>query len=151
MQKNYEIIVEGEVISLLAYLNRISDSPDDTKKKKHKQFDKIRAAIEYLHLNIKNEIAVEDVCEAVGLGTAQLSRLFVTYTGKTMIDYLNHVRCQYARNLFLTGNYSVRKCAEMCGFNNMSYFARKYRQIYGETLSETNNLLDADRSGKIQN
>ena len=134
------LIMEMQMICVLSYFLRIESKKQTTKitgNKKLIQYGKIRTAIDYIHKNLSKTLTLNDMCEITKLSPSQFSNIFKSYTGKTFIDYTNLVRCQYARSLFLTGKYTVTECAEMVGYNNLPYFARKYRQIFGETLSQT--------------
>lgn len=65
-----------------------------------------------------------------------LCRIFKKYIGITMTDYLNNVRLNYAILLLQTRTLSFAQIAEECGFNNISYFNRIFKERYNMTPSE---------------
>lgn len=136
---NYQPIIEAQLLSTLTYITRIASTSANTpiRQSYRNQSSKMRQAIEFINENLTQKIFLTDLCDVTQLSPSRFSSIFKMYTGKTLVDYINLARCEYARNLFLTGKYSVTDCAEKAGYNNMPYFARKYRQIYGITLSQT--------------
>ena len=54
-------------------------------------------------------------------------RLFKQYTGKTPIEYLNNYRIEQAAKLLIETNDSITDIAFDCGFENTSYFIRKFK------------------------
>ena len=58
-------------------------------------------------------------------------------TGKTVVDYLNFLRCERAQFLLSTGDCNVQEAAERCGFCSGSYFSMVYKRQIGEAPSVT--------------
>ncbi|ELP5185316.1 helix-turn-helix transcriptional regulator, partial [Clostridium perfringens] len=63
-------------------------------------------------------------------------RTFKEVTGKTILDYINHIRCINARNLILYNGYTISESAYKSGFNNLSYFSKTYKKYMGLLPSE---------------
>jgi AraC-like DNA-binding protein len=57
-------------------------------------------------------------------------------TGKTLVEYINIVRCEHARELLSSGSFNVGESAEQCGFQDISYFSRIYKKYIGILPSE---------------
>jgi AraC-like DNA-binding protein len=53
--------------------------------------------------------------------------------GISYIHYLNDVRLAHARNLLVSTNLSILEIAQKSGFENASYFNRKFKDKYGIT------------------
>ena len=135
----FQSLIRMQLNSSLIYIARNNQYLSEiySTKKNNLLTKKMQQAIFYINHNLTNKISLEALCEITHLSQSRFSNVFKNYTGKTLIDYVNLSRCQYARTLYLTGKYSITECAEMSGYNSMPYFARKYRQIYGYTLSKT--------------
>ena len=58
-------------------------------------------------------------------------RLFRKNTGHTPTEYVNSMRIEPAKDLLQTK--SITDAAFVCGFNNLSYFLKVFRQYTGET------------------
>lgn len=136
---DYQAVVEAQLVTAYAYIRRLArDLPDSIATKRQvNQFSNIRLVLDYINDHFTEKITMNELCQIARLSPSRFSTVFKNYTGRSVVDHINLMRCQYARTLFLTGNYSVTECAERAGYNNMPYFARKFRQIFGETLSQT--------------
>ena len=55
-------------------------------------------------------------------------KLFKQYTGKTTAAYLNDYRLEKAKSLLLHTDNSVTDIATEAGFNNTSYFIKKFQE-----------------------
>ena len=58
-------------------------------------------------------------------------KLFKEYTDKTLISYINDLRIEKSRTLLLHTDSSVTEVALAVGFNNTSYFIKKFQQATG--------------------
>lgn len=132
----YQTMIKGEFLALIAHLSRITQPSSVCTKNHIKQFNSIRLAMEYIHNHFNEPITIQDICGVVNLSKTYFSQCFLKVTGKTIIDYINHYRCEHAYHLIQTGKYSIGECGEMSGFNNMSYFTKKFRQQYGALPSQ---------------
>ena len=94
------------------------------------------AAVAYLCENFNKEISVQDIADAVGVSRFYLSRIFKANTGVTLMDYLNKLRFSKAEALLKSTDMSINEIAKAVGFNNISYFNRKFKQMFGMTPSQ---------------
>lgn len=95
-----------------------------------------REVISYLEANYNRDISIQDISESVGVSRYHLSRLFKENTGMTLIDYLNKLRFKKAEILIKNTDLNINEVAKLVGFNNISYFNRKFKQIFGITPSQ---------------
>ncbi len=95
----------------------------------------ISQAIEYLNTHFSEPVTVEELSEYVGFSKYYFCRSFKQVTGKTVIDYLNNLRCINAKRLIMSGQYNVSESARLSGFNNLSYFSRTYIKHMGVSPS----------------
>lgn len=127
------------------YLHRII-SEDDASLIKYKGHDStesntrqdklLQKALIYISEHLNENISLKEVCSHCGLSVSRFSILFKQYTGKTTIDYINISRCRLAYSFYVDNGYTVSESARSAGFENLSYFSRKFKEIYGCTLSE---------------
>ena len=64
-------------------------------------------------------------------------RVFQKQFGISPIKYRNLMRIDRAKELLYEGSFTVAEVAYAVGFENIGYFCRHYRQIVGETPTET--------------
>ena len=94
----------------------------------------IKDVVEYIGLNYKSDITTPDLAARFFVSVNKLNRDFKRYTGSTIKQYLIALRMKYARAMLSRGE-GVRKTAEDCGFESLSYFIQAFRQYTGQTPS----------------
>ena len=78
-------------------------------------------------LNMKeNELA-----ERCSVSVSTLQRVFKNTYGKTISEYKNELRISKAKQLLLTGNYTIEETAEILGFYDSAYFGRCFKKAEG--------------------
>jgi AraC-like DNA-binding protein len=84
------------------------------------------------------DIVAADVAKRVGI-TPRYVHFLLEQTGRTFSDHVLAHRLALSRRLLTNGASDRRKIADIayaCGFNDLSYFNRTFRQRYGETPSD---------------
>ncbi|MBQ8611267.1 MAG: helix-turn-helix transcriptional regulator [Oscillospiraceae bacterium] len=95
----------------------------------------LKKAVIYIRSNYMNAISLQDAAEAAGFSVSYFSREFKKLTGQTFVGFLNMVRCENAAQLLRSGTPVTETCYA-CGFRELSYFSRAFRQIMGVSPSE---------------
>ena len=139
-QPHYKAAVLAGVLALLAelYRNYMDRAPGLFPNREQTNRSRmVRGAISFLRRSYQQPLTIDDICREVGFSKFYFCRVFHEATGKTVVDYLNFLRCENAQLLLASGRCNVRESAERCGFHNDSYFTRIYKQQIGELPSET--------------
>ena len=63
-------------------------------------------------------------------------REFKKKTGFTLSNYINIIRCKYAKELLYSGKYTVKEVALLCSFDNFSYFTNVFKKHTGSLPSD---------------
>ncbi len=95
--------------------------------------EKIQKVIEYIHNNYLFDISREGLASMIDMHPDTFSRFFKTYTGKTLPDYINHLRIAHAKELLSANNDSIISIAFQCGFESLSTFNRAFHKIHNTT------------------
>ena len=82
-----------------------------------------------LHLG-DHRYAISDLADDLGISRVQLHRKIKKLTGKSASEHIRDKKLEAARHLLLHSGHSVTAIAYEVGFNNLSYFARKFREKY---------------------
>ena len=64
-----------------------------------------------------------------------MCRIFKRFTGRSIIQYLTHLRCYMAVSIISNG-ISVTEAAERTGFVDYNYFSRVFKRVTGRRPSE---------------
>ncbi|MDY4140069.1 MAG: helix-turn-helix domain-containing protein [Eubacteriales bacterium] len=93
--------------------------------------------LDYIRANYQNpSFSAEMVAEYAGLSTSYLSRLFKAKMGMTYIDYLTSLRMKRATELIRQTNLPLRDIVEQVGYIDVSGFRRKFKALYGMSVTE---------------
>ena len=118
----------GEIIDLHLY------HPTDTALlASDKSVPKLRAVLSYIRSNYDVSITLEDMAEAAGMSPKYFCYFFKEMTMKTPVEYLTLYRIERASGKLIKSDLSVTDIAFSCGFNDLSYFIKTFKQIKGIT------------------
>lgn len=92
--------------------------------------------IRYLNENISEPIRLSDLSQKFSYSLSSIKRIFKNETGYTVIDYLNNIRIDKAKELLVHSNSSVEDIALTLGFSNAYYFSNCFKKKMGESPSK---------------
>lgn len=95
----------------------------------------IKKAMTYIRQNLSRPMSLDDIAARVGISKFHLARRFKLFTGKTVVQTVNLMRCTEAQRLLEDG-MSVSAAAASCGYENLSYFTRTFKALMGRLPSE---------------
>lgn len=91
----------------------------------------VKKAVAIIEKNLDNEkFSATDFAEAMLLSRAQLHRKLKSITNHSATDFVRHLRLEKAAQLLNAESDSVTQIAYQVGFNNLSYFAKCFREKY---------------------
>jgi AraC-like DNA-binding protein len=128
-----DIIGKSESFTYLASDHYIKTRFEPTSKR-------VKNIHEFLMLNYKEEINLEQIAGIVHMAPASACRFFKASTGLTIFEYLNKIKIDYACKLLLNTELNVVDISYDCGFNNLSHFNKQFRKFLGKTPSEFRKL-----------
>lgn len=91
---------------------------------------------DYILQNFKRDLALEEVAAIAYLSPSAFCRYFKKFTRKTLSEFLIDFRIGYACKLLQNNNMGVSQISAEAGFNNVSYFNRKFKAMKGKTPME---------------
>lgn len=100
----------------------------------------IREAMSLIENHAAEQLTIEDIAEAVGIGVRSLQAGFRRYADTTPMSYLRDVRLRQVHAALLTADpaqVSVTEVATRNGFLHAGRFAQQYRDRFGEKPSTT--------------
>jgi two-component system, response regulator YesN len=95
----------------------------------------IREAIDYININIKNELTQKEVADHVHLNPSYLSVLFKEHVKLTFSEYVTRRRIQRAKELLISTNLPINDIAEESGYKTAKYFIKIFKELEGMTPS----------------
>ncbi|SEW54412.1 helix-turn-helix domain-containing protein [Chitinophaga arvensicola] len=83
--------------------------------------------------NLVQPFTLEEYAKMCGLSLSTFKREFSKLYNAPPKKWINEERLKHARHLLLQSGKNVNEIAWECGFENVSYFIKQYRQQYGTT------------------
>ncbi len=105
--------------------------PAKSKMLRTDDMEKIIMARNLLLSDLKNAPTIEMLSKKSGVNRQKLKQGFKRMFGATINDYVRNERLRMARRLLTSGNFSIKDVASNVGYENSSYFARRYKEKYG--------------------
>lgn len=121
-----------KIIAILAKEN-LFDLPKEISINQPYRIEIIKKIILYIQAHYSEKIKIDDLAAQVNFNTQYFCRFFKKATGKQPVEYINYYRIHQAAVLLLTTRRNVIDIASSVGFENYSYFIRKFREIMGCT------------------
>lgn len=103
----------------------------------------IKKGVQFMNAEYARKLSLDEIADAAGLSKYHFSREFKKATGSTVTSYLNIVRCNHAKLLLASKEYSVHDVAIQCGFTNDSLFSKTFRSVMGYSPSKVKSKQDA--------
>jgi AraC-like DNA-binding protein len=136
----YKPLIRAEIIDLVVFLTRKYGTPRHTNIMNNGETDLklelVKRAIAYIRENFQNQFTIDELCSAVAVSKYYLCHLFKSITNKTIVEYVNIIRCEHAKEMLNSGKFNVTQSAEESGFQDISYFSRTYKRYIGVFPSE---------------
>lgn len=95
-----------------------------------------RRIISYIAENGTSRLTLGELAKNFHMSENYFCRYFKKHFGQTAFEFINYHRIETAADLLRTTDRSVTDIAISSGFESMSYFTRKFRQIKGMTPKE---------------
>lgn len=121
-----------------AELGRISDDdmPQDELSAVDRQFMNRLVDVVYQHM-VKGSLDMQTLADEMKVSRTQLNRKVMAITGLNASTYVMKLRMSRARRLLKADiTMSIGDVAQKCGFEDMAYFSRLFKQMYQETPSQ---------------
>lgn len=129
--EGYELKIISDIFRLLAELyqdHRVklySIRDAEILMKKTKRFANV---FDYIEKNYTHAISLADVSKQAHMSEGYFCRIFKQSTGRSLTDYINHLRIEKSVNLLNQGICNVTEAAMSVGFDDINYFSRVFKK-----------------------
>lgn len=90
-------------------------------------------SIKYIRDNYSDNLSLEEVANYVGYSPSHFSKIFNQELGCSFRTYLNGVRVEKSKSLLFSSTHTLLQISEECGFHDLSYFTKVFRNAVGVT------------------
>ena len=116
---------EYEILNAEGYALEVQNSDND----------RINIIYNYVLLNFKNPISLEEIAELARMTVPSFCRYFKKISGKKFTQFVNEIRIVHACKLLTESSESISNISFESGFNNFSHFNRQFKMVTGESPS----------------
>lgn len=96
----------------------------------------VRKVLTQIDLDLTADLSLKVQAKALGVNASYLSTLFKKETGKTLTEYVNGKRIEYAIFLLNSTQLQIQAIAQYCGISDVNYFTRLFKTAVGKTPKE---------------
>lgn len=97
---------------------------------------RMKIMLQYIQEHYGEELTLTKIAQSAAVSENECLRCFRTMIGSTPIRYVKQVRIQRAAELLAATDRKISDIGGMCGFQEMSYFAKIFRELKGYTPKE---------------
>lgn len=97
------------------------------------KYERIGQIAAYLNANYNEKITLENVAKEFYISPFYLSRIFKEGTGFNLINYVNYIRINKAKELLETTDLTIMTISEQVGFESTTHFDRVFKDIVGRS------------------
>lgn len=137
--------VEAKTLDLFSLqLRQWEEEVDTSGSRPHfrpEDVEKLNNARSILIKDLQNAPTIKELAKRSGLNRQKLKQGFKKMFGKTINEFLRNERLRTSRQMLSHSQPIIREIASKVGYENPSYFARRFREKYGLYPSEYMKIL----------
>lgn len=92
------------------------------------QEQRVKQILSFIHEHYSEHISIDDIAYAIAISRTECFRCFQTILKTTPIEYLKKYRLSMATMLLESTKRTISDIAFSCGYNNLSYFGKVFRE-----------------------
>ncbi|MCL2574468.1 MAG: AraC family transcriptional regulator [Defluviitaleaceae bacterium] len=142
--KGYKIVIRAallKIIGLLLKHNLLTTQEEDDHQKDAKVL-LAKDIMTYIHENYHKKISINNLANTINMSKSYFCKFFKQMFGKTTVEYINQYRIEKACDLMKSSDQNIMDIATDVGFDNFSYFIRKFKEIKKITPSQYRKSID---------
>tara|TARA_R110001583_G_scaffold2536_5_gene18258 strand:- start:25841 stop:26692 length:852 start_codon:yes stop_codon:yes gene_type:complete len=122
------------LMALMTYCHAMLLSPETSNQGRSE--DLYQGICIYIQENFHRNISRDSIASRFNVSPNHLSRLFRQRGHMRLADYITWVRLERAKFMLTRYNFRLSEVALRCGFNDVNYFYRVFKNKLGRTPSE---------------
>lgn len=143
----------GDLFALFALM--MEDNEAYTSKENHDypSVTYVKYAMDYMRINIKEKIKIDELAEMIGISRSHLSGSFKKELNMSPQEYLIHLRMGNAAYLLKNTTEPIQIIASECGYEDSLFFSKIFKQKYNMSPTAYRSvhieLIQTDEKGKF--
>jgi AraC family transcriptional regulator, transcriptional activator of pobA len=133
------------LLKLVKYYGTSSTKFSKSYSKKVKDINRLKGLMTLLQKEYNRDITLAEAANITNMSIHYFCKFFKKVIGKTFTNYLLSIRIDKAKELLLTEKVTITSIAYKVGFENLSYFYRKFREFTGYCPTEYMNNVKMNK------
>lgn len=100
------------------------------------RIDSLKTVLNYIGISYMNRITIKDMASLIFMSEGHFCRFFKAMVRQTPIEYINSFRINKAADIIQHTDRKILDIAMEVGFDNLSYFIKKFRDQMNYTPAE---------------
>lgn len=130
-QTGYEFRVRTALSEMLFRLWENLPEMQQQSTKIMRDEDRIKTMLQFIHDNYSGEVTMKMIADSAMVSESECLRCFRRTIGTTPIQYVKQYRIQTAAGMLVSTQEKVADIAIQCGFQDISYFTKSFREYKG--------------------
>lgn len=132
----FEFLVRNELsLLIMSVRDRLPSKAERPPAKKVRDEQRMKNMLAHIRAHLADTLTIRDIAAAASVSESECIRCFRSMTGTTPIRYAIQLRLQNAAESLIKTEDKIAEIGAACGFQEMGYFARAFREQYGVTPS----------------
>ncbi len=132
----YEFILRETLSKLVFSLSSNQNLPQNTPSPKAiRDGERMKQMMQYVAEYFTQAITTKDLAQCAMISESECLRCFHNTIGTTPIQYVKQFRIRKAASLLLSTDRKITDIGTFCGFQDISYFTKSFKETYGCTPS----------------
>lgn len=133
----HEFVVREALSKLIfSVFTNIPAQKKSPSQKSIRDGERMKLMMQYITEHYSEEITIGDLAECAMISESETLRCFHNTIHTTPIQYVKQFRIHKAAALLSSTDLKIVDIGTQCGFQEMSYFAKSFKKVYGCTPSE---------------
>lgn len=136
-EPGYEFLIRAELSQIVFLLaeNSLQNAPPPSEREL-RDAERIKKMVDFVRIHANEQITTEQIARSAAVSVSECLRCFRRMMDLTPKEYLRQHRVRHAATLLEKTDKSITQIGEECGFEDMSYFARVFREKKGCTPTQ---------------
>ena len=131
----WQLTARSILLSILRnMIEQISESENSNPSRRRIRYSDIIK--NYISANYFRKIRLEELARETGIRSNYIGKVFKEETGTRLVAYLNGYRLYQAKKLLEETDLTIEDVSEMAGFNDIYYFSKSIKKMYGYSPTE---------------
>lgn len=117
-------------------LNQLKIEIEKNEKYPLDQLSLIQQIDQYIEINYKKKLSLEDIADALHINSSYLSRVYKLKKGKNLFDAILNLRIEAAKDYLINTDKRTYEISELVGVEDSSYFSKMFKKITGMSPKE---------------